>query len=68
MFTDTIQWTIARQRTYGQRSSQGQVVLQLSISRKTLQRMLNSTWPQGQHKQLDRPVPLGPWIPIMIAS
>jgi hypothetical protein len=65
MFTDTIQWTIARERTSGQRSSQGQVVLQLSISRKTLQKMLNSTWPQGQHKQLDRPVPLGPWIPII---
>ena len=65
MFTDTIQWTIARQRTSGQRPSQGQVVLQLSISRKTLQKMLNSTWPQGQHKQLDRPVPLGPWIPII---
>jgi hypothetical protein len=65
MFTDTIQWTIARQCTSGQRPSQGQVVLQLSISRKTLQKMLNSTWPQGQHKQLDRPVPLGPWIPII---
>ncbi len=65
MFTDTIQWTIARQRTSGQRPSQGEVVLQLSISRKTLQKMLNSTWPQGQHKQLDRPVPLGPWIPII---
>lgn len=65
MFTDTVQWTIARQRTSGQRTSQGEVVLQLSISRKTLQKMLNSTWPQGQHKQLDRPVPLGPWIPII---
>jgi hypothetical protein len=65
MFTDTIQWTIARKRTSGQSPSQGQVVLQLSISRKTLQKMLNSTWPQGQHKQLDRPLPLGPLIPVI---
>ena len=65
MFTDTIQWTIARQRKSGQGASQGQVLLQLSIPRKTLQKMLNSTWPQGQHKQLDRPLPLGPLIPII---
>jgi len=65
MFTDTIQWTIARQRNSGQGASQGQVLLQLSVTRKMLQKMLNSTWPQGQHKQLDRPLPLGPLIPVI---
>lgn len=65
MFTDTIQWTIARQHKPGQSTSQGQVALQLLISRKTLQKMLNSTLPPGRHKELDRPNPLGPLIPVI---
>ncbi len=65
MFTDTIQWTVVRQSKSRQRASEGQVVLQLSIPRKTLQKMVKATQPPGKHKQLDRPLPLGPWIPII---
>ena len=36
MFTDTVQWTIARQRHPKESGSQGQIALQLTISRKDI--------------------------------
>ncbi len=62
MFKDTVQWTIARQRPYKQSGSQGQIALQLMISRKTLQKMLSLISPSGNRAQPVRTLPLGPWI------
>ncbi|HEY1902575.1 MAG TPA: hypothetical protein VGG56_09110 [Terracidiphilus sp.] len=62
MYKDTVQWTIARQRLSRQSGSQGQIALQLMISRKTLQKMLNLVAPLGNRKQPARALPLGPWI------
>jgi hypothetical protein len=62
MFRDTVQWTIARQRPSKESGSQGQIALQLMISRKTLQKMLNLVSPPGNRTQPARALPLGPWI------
>ena len=62
MFRDTVQWTIARQRPSKESGSQGQIALQLMISRKTLQKMLSLVSPSGSRAQPDRALLLGPWI------
>ena len=62
MYKDTVQWTIARQRPSKEGGSQGQIALQLMISRKTLQRMLSLVSPPGNRTQPAGALPLGPWI------
>jgi transposase len=65
MFTDSVQWTVTRQRPSREGASQGQIALQLMISRKTLSKVLNLTSPPSSRAQLARPIPLGPWIPVV---
>jgi transposase len=65
MFKDTVQWTITRQRASSRGAAQGQIALQLMISRKTLSKMLNLTSPTGNRPQPVRPLALGPWIAVI---
>lgn len=65
MFRDTVQWTATRQRPSKESASQGQIALQLMISRKTLSKMLNLTLPLGNRGQSPRPPRLGPWIAVV---
>jgi len=62
MYKDTVQWTIARQRPSKESGSQGQIALQLTISRKTLQKMLSLVSPPVNRTQPAGALPLGPWI------
>jgi len=62
MYKDTVQWTIARQQPSKGSGSQGQIAVQLMISRKTLQKMLSLVSPTGNRTQPAGALPLGPWI------